>query len=86
VFSLVGGLVPRSSGGTGEFILMFLLWSCKPLQLLVYPIFNRVIKESLESNFLSSLYILELSLYQIGLVRILSLGPSRRIGLVEMEM
>ena len=35
VYSLVGGLVPGSSGGTGKFILLFLLWGCKPLQLLV---------------------------------------------------
>jgi hypothetical protein len=37
VYSLVGGLVPGSSGvgGTGWFILLFLLWGCKPLQLLV---------------------------------------------------
>jgi hypothetical protein len=34
VYSLVGGLAPESSRGTGWFILMFLLWSCKPLQLL----------------------------------------------------
>jgi hypothetical protein len=40
VHSLVGGLVPGSSGGTGWFIFLFLLWSCKPLQLLgsfLYP-------------------------------------------------
>ena len=34
VYSLVGGLVPGSSGGIGWFILLFLLWGCKPLQLL----------------------------------------------------
>ena len=34
VYSLVVGLVPGSSGGTGWFILLFLLWGCKPLQLL----------------------------------------------------
>jgi hypothetical protein len=34
VFSSVGDLVPGSSGGTGWFILLFLLWGCKPLQLL----------------------------------------------------
>jgi hypothetical protein len=34
VYSLVGGLVPGSSGGTGWFILLFLLWSCKLLQVL----------------------------------------------------
>jgi hypothetical protein len=34
VYSLVGGLVPGSSGDTGWFILLFLLWNCKPLQLL----------------------------------------------------
>jgi hypothetical protein len=34
VYSLVGGLVPGSSGDTGWFILLFLLWGCKPLQLL----------------------------------------------------
>ena len=31
VYSLVGGLVPGSSGGTGWFILLFLLWDCNPL-------------------------------------------------------
>ena len=30
VYSLVGGLVPGSSGSTGWFILLFLLWGCKP--------------------------------------------------------
>jgi hypothetical protein len=34
VFSLVGGLVPGSSGDTGWFILLLLLWCCRPLQLL----------------------------------------------------
>ena len=34
VCSLVGHLVPGSSGGTGKFILLFLLWGCKPIQLL----------------------------------------------------
>jgi hypothetical protein len=34
VYFSVGGLVPVSSGGTGWFILLFLLWGCKPLQLL----------------------------------------------------
>ena len=34
VYFLVGGLVPGSFGGTGWFILLFLLWGCKPLQLL----------------------------------------------------
>ena len=34
VYSLVGVLVPGSSGYTGWFILLFLLWDCKPLQLL----------------------------------------------------
>ena len=34
VYSLVGGLVPGSSGGTGWFVLLFLLWGCKPLQVL----------------------------------------------------
>jgi hypothetical protein len=34
VYSLVGGLVHGSSGGTGWFISLFLLWGCKPLQLL----------------------------------------------------
>ena len=36
VFSLIGGLVPRSSGGTDQFIWMFFLWGFQPLQLLVY--------------------------------------------------
>jgi hypothetical protein len=36
VYSLVGGLVPRSSGGTGRFILLFLLWGCK----LLTPLFK----------------------------------------------
>ena len=34
MYSLVGGLVPRSCGSTGWFILSFLLWGCKPFQLL----------------------------------------------------
>jgi hypothetical protein len=34
VSSLVGGLVPGSSGGTGWFILLFLLLGCKPVQIL----------------------------------------------------
>ena len=34
VYSLVGGLVPGSSGESGWLILLFLLWGCKPLQLL----------------------------------------------------
>jgi hypothetical protein len=34
VYSLVGGLVPESFGGTCRFILLFLLWGFKPLQLL----------------------------------------------------
>ena len=33
-YSLVGGLLPGSSGGTGWLILLFLQWGCKPLQLL----------------------------------------------------
>ena len=32
VYSLVGGLVPGSSGSTRWFILLFHLWGCKPLQ------------------------------------------------------
>ena len=35
-YSLVGGLFPGSTGGTGQFILLFLLWGYKPLQLLGY--------------------------------------------------
>jgi hypothetical protein len=31
VLSLVGGLVPGSSGGTGLLILLILIWGCKPL-------------------------------------------------------
>ena len=34
MYSLVGGLVPGNSGVTGWFILLFLLWGWKPLQLL----------------------------------------------------
>ena len=34
VYSLVGGLVPGSSGGSGWLISLFILWGCKPLQLL----------------------------------------------------
>ena len=34
MYSLVVGLVPGSSGDTGWFILLILLWGCKPLQLL----------------------------------------------------
>ena len=33
IYSLVGGLVPGSSRSTGQFM-FFLLWGCKPLQLL----------------------------------------------------
>ena len=33
VYSLVGALVPGSSEDTGWFILLFLLWGCKPLWL-----------------------------------------------------
>jgi hypothetical protein len=36
VYSLVGGLVSGSSGGTGWFILFFFLWGCKPLQILQF--------------------------------------------------
>jgi hypothetical protein len=32
VYSLVGGLVLGSSGGSGWLILLFFLWGCKPLQ------------------------------------------------------
>jgi hypothetical protein len=35
VYPLVGDLVPGNSGITGWFILLFLLWGCKSLQLLV---------------------------------------------------
>jgi hypothetical protein len=31
VYPMVGGLAPGSSGGTGWFILLFLLWGFKPL-------------------------------------------------------
>jgi hypothetical protein len=34
VYSLVGGLIPESSGKSGWLILMFFLWGCKPIQLL----------------------------------------------------
>jgi hypothetical protein len=34
MYSLVGGLVPGISGRSGWFILLFLLWGCKPLKLL----------------------------------------------------
>jgi len=34
MYSSVGGLVPESSVGSGWLILLFFLWSCKPLQLL----------------------------------------------------
>ena len=34
VYPVVGGLDPGRSGGTGWFILLFLLWGCKPLQYL----------------------------------------------------
>jgi hypothetical protein len=36
VYSLVGGLVPVSFEGTGWFILLFLLWGCKDIQLLEF--------------------------------------------------
>jgi hypothetical protein len=34
MYSLIGGLVPENSGGSGWLILFFFLWDCKPLQLL----------------------------------------------------
>ena len=34
VYSLVGGLVPESSGGSCWLILLFFLWDCKPRHLL----------------------------------------------------
>jgi hypothetical protein len=34
IYSLIGGLVPGSSKGSGELILLFLLWGCNLLQLL----------------------------------------------------
>jgi hypothetical protein len=37
VYSLVGGLVPGSSGGSGWLILLFFLWGCNPRQLLPSP-------------------------------------------------
>jgi hypothetical protein len=36
VYSLVGGLVPGSSGRSDWMILLFLLWGYKPLQLLQF--------------------------------------------------
>ena len=36
VYSLVGGLVPGCSGNTGQFILLVLLWGCKPLHQLLH--------------------------------------------------
>jgi hypothetical protein len=36
VYSLVSGLVPGSSGGSGWLILLFFLWGCKSLQLLQF--------------------------------------------------
>jgi hypothetical protein len=36
VYSLVGGLVPGSSGGLGWLILLFHPWVCKPLHLLQF--------------------------------------------------
>ena len=36
VSSLVGGLFPGSSGGSGWLILLFFLWGCKPLQFLLF--------------------------------------------------
>jgi hypothetical protein len=35
VYSLVGGLVPGNSGGFGWLMLLFFLWGCKPIQLLL---------------------------------------------------
>jgi hypothetical protein len=34
LYSLVDGLAPRSSGGSGWLILLLFLWDCKPLHLL----------------------------------------------------
>ena len=33
VYAFVSGLFPESTGGTGRFILLFLLWGCKVLKL-----------------------------------------------------
>jgi len=40
VFSLVGGLVRRSFGGSGGLILLFFLWGCKCLQILQTLVFQ----------------------------------------------
>jgi hypothetical protein len=45
VYSLVGGLVPGSTGVCGWLILLFFLWGCKPLEVL-QP-FMGFLKESL---------------------------------------
>jgi hypothetical protein len=43
VYSFVGGLDPGSSGGTGEFILLFLLWGHKPLSVRDHPVRKRAL-------------------------------------------
>ena len=48
VYSLVGGLVPGSSRGTGLLILLFFLWGCRPLQLLQK--FQRIIDTSIRQQ------------------------------------
>jgi hypothetical protein len=45
VYSLLGSLVPGSSGDTGWFILWFILWDCKPLQLSLGPFSSSLIGE-----------------------------------------
>ena len=44
VFSLIGNLVPGSSEGTGQFILLSLLWGCNPLQLLGYFLYPQIVQ------------------------------------------
>jgi hypothetical protein len=36
VYSLIGGPVPGSSGGSGLWTLLFPLWGCKPTQFLQF--------------------------------------------------
>jgi hypothetical protein len=57
VYSLVGGLVPRSSGGSGWLILLFFLWGCKPFQLLHFPLTPQLGSPCLVRWLAASIYI-----------------------------
>jgi hypothetical protein len=45
VYSLAGGLVPGTSGGSGWLTLLFFLWDCKPLHTSTYTQIKQVDKK-----------------------------------------